>query len=135
MSWILALAALLSAPHQGASAAAKSETCALPPADQAWLDRSIRAWNYAAANISGIGHVKSIEAVIFDDYCMVTSATAMNGGPSRWSGSLHHGKIVLPDGGSLPPQVTSFAGSKGDKNFFVMSTTSPGSSSRTGRYQ
>jgi hypothetical protein len=79
-------------------------------------------------HVSGIGHVRKIQAVIFDKDCVVTSTTAMNGGPNLWSASLHHGKITLPDGGSLPPQVISFAGSSagspGEKAFFVMSTPS-----------
>ena len=80
----------------------------------------MRAWNYASTHISGIGHVKKIQAVLFDKDCVVTSATAMNGGPNRWSATLHHGKIKLPDGGELAPQVISFAGSTGEQAFFVM---------------
>jgi hypothetical protein len=98
--------------------------CTLSPADQAWLERSMTAWNYAAMHLSGIGHVNKIEAVIFDDKCLVTSTTAMNGGPNRWTSSLHGGKIALPDGGSLKPQVISFSGSTKDQSFFVMSTPS-----------
>jgi hypothetical protein len=74
--------------------------------------------------ISGIGHVRKIQAVIFDKDCVVTSTTAMSGGPNRWSASPHHGKVTLPDGGSLAPQVISFAGSSGGNAFFVMSTPS-----------
>src|SRR4051812_24324701 len=99
--------------------------CSLSAGDQAWLDSSMRAWNYASTHISGIGHVKQIQAVIFDKDCVVTSSTAMNGDPNRWSSSAHHGKVALPDGGSLSPQVISFAGSSagsaGAKPFFVMS--------------
>jgi hypothetical protein len=123
------LALALGSIALGASAApAQPEACALSPSDQAWLDRSMRAWDYASTHISGIGHVKKIQAVIFDKDCVVTSTTAMNGGPNHWSGTLHHGKIAVPDGGSLPPQVISFAGSgagsSGDHAFFVMSTPS-----------
>lgn len=84
----------------------------------------MRAWDYSSLRISGIGHVKKIQAIIFDKECVVTSSTAMNGGPERWSASLHHGKVALPDGSSLPPQVISFAGSAGDGAYFVMSTPS-----------
>jgi hypothetical protein len=119
--FLIALAALAASISAAPPAPAP---CTLTPADQAWLDRSIVAWNYAANRLSGIGHVKKIEAVIFDDKCVVTSTTAMNGGPNRWSGTLHGGKIVLPDGGSLKPQVISFSGSTRDQSFFVMSTPS-----------
>jgi hypothetical protein len=106
----------------GASASAQPAACALSTADRAWLDRSMRAWNYASTHISGIGHVKKIQAVIFDKACVVASSTAMNGGPNRWSASLHHGKVTLPDGTTLKPQVISFAGSKDGQAYFVMST-------------
>jgi hypothetical protein len=104
------------------AASAQPAACSLSAADQAWLDSSMRAWDYASTHISGIGHVKKIQAVIFDKDCVVTSTTAMNGGPNLWSATLHHGKVTLPDGTSLQPQVISFAGSVGDNAFFVMST-------------
>jgi hypothetical protein len=104
------------------SAPGQPSACALIAPDQAWLDGSMRAWNYASMRISGIGHVRKIQAVIFDKQCVVTSTTAMNGGPDSWSASLHHGKVTLPDGTTLSPQVISFAGSKDGHAFFVMST-------------
>jgi hypothetical protein len=108
------------------SVAAEPTSCTLSASDQAWVDRSMQAWNYASVQLSGIGHVKKIQAVLFDKECVVTSTTAMNGGPNSWSGQLHHGTITLPDGGSIKPQVISFAGSSvgstGTKSFFVMST-------------
>jgi hypothetical protein len=106
----------------GASTSAASPACKLGAGDQAWLDRSMQAWNYASTHLSGIGHVKKIQAVIFDKDCVATSGTAMNGGPNRWSAALHHGTVTLPDGGKLKPQVTSFAGSNNGNAFFVMST-------------
>ena len=60
------------------------------------------AWNYAATHLSGIGHVKKIQAVIFDKECVVTSSTAMNGGPDRWASKRHAGSVELPDGGKIP---------------------------------
>ena len=84
----------------------------------------MKAWNYAANRLSGIGHVKKLEAVIFDKECVVASSTAMNGGPNRWTSKRHGGTINLPDGAALPVQVISFSGSDGDRSFFVMSTPS-----------
>jgi len=103
---------------------AESSPCQLDAPDRAWLDRSMSAWNYAANHISGIGHVKKIQAVIFDKDCVVTSSTAMNGGPNRWESNRHQGKVKLPDGTEIPSQVISFSGSVGDHSFFVMSTPS-----------
>jgi hypothetical protein len=113
---IYAFAALAAAPP--------APECALSPSDQAWVDQSMKAWNYAARNISGIARVKSIEAVLFDDKCVITSDTAMNGGPNRWTARLHHGSVTLPGGESLKPQVISFANSSANHSFFVMSTPS-----------
>lgn len=107
-----------------ALAAQATPECALSPADQAWVDQSMKAWNYAARNISGIARAKSIEAVLFDDKCVITSDTAMNGGPNRWTARLHHGSVTLPGGESLKPQVISFANSSDGHSFFVMSTPS-----------
>jgi len=122
MLTVLPLAMLLAAAP--APASASQPQCKLGAADQAWLDRSMRAWNYAATHLSGIGHVKKIQAVIFDKDCVVTSTTAMNGGPDRWSSKRHAGKITLPDGATLPAQVISFSGSTESTSFFVMSTPS-----------
>lgn len=85
----------------------------------------MRAWDYASTHLSGIGHVKKIEAIIFDKDCVVTSTTAMNGGRNAWSARRHGGQIQLPDGNKIPVTVTSFAGSDPKTgNFFVMSTPS-----------
>jgi hypothetical protein len=119
---LIGLAALASAP---ASAASVNGPCRLSAADQAWLDSSMRAWNYASTHLSGIGHVSRIEAVIFDGTCVLTSKTAMNGGANAWAASLHGGKVELPDGNRIPVGVISFAGSDPRKgNFFVMSAPS-----------
>lgn len=108
------------------AAAAAPAPCQLSKGDEAWLDQSMRAWNYASTHLSGIGHVKKIEAIIFDKDCVVTSKTAMNGGPNAWTARLHGGQIELPDGNKTPAAVTSFAGSddKTGTSFFVMSTPS-----------
>jgi hypothetical protein len=105
--------------------AAPSSSCRLSNGDQAWLDRSMHAWDYASTHLSGIGHVDKIEAVIFDRDCVLTSSTAMNGGPNKWTARRHGDKIQIPDGNSIPVGVTSFAGSDPKAgNFFVMSTPS-----------
>ena len=79
---------------------------------------------HSPASLLSNGWRMSTDAFIFDDKCEMTSTTAMNGGPSLWSGTLHAGNIILPDGNTLKPQVTSFAGSTKDQSFFVMSTPS-----------
>ncbi|HET9813151.1 MAG TPA: hypothetical protein VFP57_05800 [Sphingomicrobium sp.] len=120
---MIACAAALAS--SAATSAPSAEPCRLSPSDQAWLDQSMHAWNYAAMHISGIGHVQKIQAVIFDQDCVVTSKTAMNGGANAWSAHRHGGEIELPDGAKIPVGVISFAGSDPKTgNFFVMSTPS-----------
>jgi hypothetical protein len=120
---LIGLTALTAAPAP-ATVAVKG-SCKLSAADQAWLDTSMRAWDYASTHLSGIGHVSRIQAVIFDKGCVLTSQTAMNGGANVWTASLHGGKVELPDGTRIPVGVISFAGSDPKKgNFFVMSTPS-----------
>jgi hypothetical protein len=120
------LATIASALVSLGAAAAPAQACRLSARDQAWLDRSMRGWDYASTHLSGIGHVEKIEAIIFDAECVLTSNTAMNGGANRWTARLHRGRIELPDGNQTPVAVTSFAGSddKTGTSFFVMSTPS-----------
>ena len=84
------------------------------------------AWNYGSTNISGIGRVKRITAVFFDDKCVVSSSTAMNGGARTWTARAFTGEVPMPNGETTRAGVTSFA--MGDdrtgENFFVMSTPS-----------
>jgi hypothetical protein len=101
-----------------------ADSCALSQSDEAWIAQSIRAWNYSARHLSGIGHLKKIEAVLFDNSCVISSKTAMNGGRLDWARKLHHGSISLPDGQAIKPDVVSFAGSNQGESFFVMSTPS-----------
>ena len=107
-----------------AAAAQPASECDVSPADRAWLDRSMKAWDYASRRISGIGRVRKIQAIIFDDRCVVTSDTAMNGGPDHWTGHLHRGTVKLPGAQELKPQVISFAQSEASTSHFVMSTPS-----------
>lgn len=48
----------------------------------------------------------------------------MTGGPNRWTSSPHDGQVLLPDGKTMPAQVTSFTAADGGKAFFVMSAPS-----------
>lgn len=106
------------------SAIAAAAPCALSQADQAWLDEAMIAWNYTSSAITGIGHVKNIKAVFFDDKCVVTSTTAMNGGPAQWEAQEHSGEVTMPDGEKIPAGVTSFASADDKVTYFAMSTPS-----------
>lgn len=125
MAAAVLLSACAAAPAAAPRAASVVEpSCALSPSDQAWLDASMDAWNHAAHNISGVGRVESIRAVFFDAQCMVTSDTAMNGGPKQWRATPHSGQVQVPNGPVIPAGVISFAMGGEDVEQFVMSTPS-----------
>lgn len=115
---------MLSLALLAAALAGPQAPCALSPSDQAWVDASAAAWNDTSERITRIGHGQAIQAVFFDARCVVTSATAMNGGAQAWSATPHSGKIKIPNGAEIPAGVTSFAMGGEGKNFFVMSTPS-----------
>lgn len=105
--------------------AGATAACALSTEDQAWLDRAMDAWHYSVSNISEIDTVTSLDAVVFDDACYLTSSDAMTGtsaSGSSWQAFAHDGMVTLPDGAEMPAIVTSFTQPDGPKPFFVMST-------------
>ncbi len=111
-------------PNVAKAPAAAAQSCSLSPSDQAWLDASMDAWNYTAHEITGVGRVEKIRAVFFDTQCLVTSDTAMNGGPKRWRATPHNGQVQVPNGPVIPAGVISFAMGGEDAEQFVMSTPS-----------
>lgn len=118
---------LFAALALSASSVAASEVqgpCKLSPPDEAWLDRAMGAWTYTSTEISGVGRVKRLEAVIFDSECVLKSSTAMNGGPQAWQAQRHSGQVELPDGEKIPVSVISFAKSNDKVAYFTMSTPS-----------
>ena len=122
LSMVSTAAGAVPAPPHAAPAAVRP--CSLSAPDQAWLKRAMAAWDYTSRNITHIARVKNMTAVIFDARCMVTSNTAMNGGPQRWVAARHPGQVPLPNGETIPANVISFATSNAKGNFFVMSTPS-----------
>jgi hypothetical protein len=120
---LAACAAIPTAPPQRA-AEAVSEECALSAPDQAWVDASMDAWNYAAQQITGVGDAEKIRAIFFDAQCVVISDTAMNGGPRQWRATRHDGQVRVPNGPVIPVGALSFAMGGEDAEQFVMSTPS-----------
>jgi hypothetical protein len=105
------------------SARAAHEGCQLQAADRRWLNESVAAWNFALEHVAK-ARVQKLRVLIFDRRCTVTSGTAMTGGAATWSGVAHNGSVLLPDGQSIPAQVTSFSAPAGDGAFFVMAAPS-----------
>jgi hypothetical protein len=125
-TWTSCLLGVLLATASTSASQPATSACALSPADRAWIDRTMDAWNHTSRDITGIGRVKRITAVLFDDRCEVLSRTAMNGGPKSWTARAFTGQVPLPNGEKIPPGVISFAmgDEKSGENFFVMSTPS-----------
>jgi hypothetical protein len=97
--------------------------CALSPADQAWVDRSIAAWRFTVREITRLSVPERTSAFVFDADCILSSETAMSvDGSVAWDARSHHGTISLPGDITFPAGVTSFAGQAEDGAFFVMST-------------
>lgn len=84
----------------------------------------MEAWDLTSRKITHIPRAEPIQAVIFDAGCMLTSSTAMNGGPQTWTAARHPGQVSLPNGETIPANVISFATTNDKGNFFVMSTPS-----------
>ena len=116
---LLACCALLPA-----NATAASTPCALSQTDQAWLDRAMEAWNYTSREITGIGQVKRIEAVIFD----APASSGAHRDERRPAGvavrSSIPAKSSFPTGTEIPAGVISFARADDKVAFFTMSTPS-----------
>src|ERR1044071_4371458 len=60
----VAMFACTSAPRGGQSPPAPP-ACALPEADQAWLDRALEAWRFTSREITGIGRGPHFQAIVF----------------------------------------------------------------------
>ena len=106
---------------------APAPLCSLSVDDQAWLDRSVAAWRYAAEEITEAGLPDEMLAVFFSADCTLMSETAMargDAGDVTWSATPHDGIVTLPNGEEMPAVVTSFSNSNDDQSFFVMSTPS-----------
>ncbi|MEZ5957506.1 MAG: hypothetical protein R3C27_09885 [Hyphomonadaceae bacterium] len=118
---VLALTACATAPSPAAAPA-----CVVSQEDRAWIDASIGAWFFSAREITGVA-TQPIEAVFFDERCVLTGANAFTAERAEgvvWSAHAHNGQITLPDGQTMPAGVTSFASAEGGRAFFVMSTPS-----------
>jgi hypothetical protein len=113
-------------PATGAAPAkvAARPACTLSASDKAWLDRAMTAWDLTSRKITRVGHIANRQAVIFDAHCVLTSRTAMSGGPRTWRSAVHAGKVSLPNGETIPAGVISFASNNDKGNFFVMSAPS-----------
>ena len=101
--------------------------CDVSAADREWLERSLGAWHFASRELTDLGVVDDMTMVVFDAECALTSANAMTGGTAagaRYVAAQHGGEVMLPDGETMPPVVTSFTRADDETAYFVMSLPS-----------
>lgn len=123
LSVVVAGSAMSAAEH---APSPRQPDCAVPPADQAWIDRAVSAWHMAKHDIAGIGDIENFSALFFSADCLLTGSNALiaTGGDVAWNAYRHDGTVTLPDGNKMPAAVTSFTSADDDRAFFVMSTPS-----------
>src|SRR5262245_34903105 len=88
-----------------ATAELAAAQCEMTAADAAWVKRALDAWDLSLRDTLHVAKGKEpLVTVVFDATCVYrgTNEVAKRGEP-------HGGAIHLPDGKTLPPQVTSFA--------------------------
>lgn len=114
----------MSAAEQASSR--RQPDCAVPPADQAWIDRAVSAWHMAKHDITGIGDIENFSALFFSADCLLVSNNALiaTSGNVVWNARRHDGTVILPDGNEMAAVVTSFTSADDERAFFVMSTPS-----------
>lgn len=93
--------------------------CTMTPAEQAWTDRSIAAWERVRTGYLHLAVESHPTMVLFDDRCRFE---AKAGAKPQWRGTVHDGKIRLPDGSDIPPMVISSTSQNDTTHeiFFVM---------------
>lgn len=104
-----------------APAPALAATCVMSKSERGWIESSLGAWRQMERRLQ-LPRQPAPTIVLFNQSCRFERRA---GGPA-WVGERHKGMIRLPDGGTAPAQVTSFAGSneKTGEPFFVMALPS-----------
>ncbi|MEP6730093.1 MAG: hypothetical protein ABJE10_05625 [bacterium] len=130
---LLAIVACIGAPSRmldaqpatAVSIAVAPPTCAMGAADSTWLIRALANWRVVEREILRLSPTALPTIVTFDARCAFV-AKARAEGKLVWRGAIHGGRIILPDGKVIPPNVTSFAApaDSGNGGFFVMSLPS-----------
>jgi hypothetical protein len=81
-----------------------ADGCAMSAEDAAWREGAFAAWDLTLERVIGAeADGPSPVYVFYDARCVFTGADG------RWRAEAHRGEATLPDGGSIPPQVASFA--------------------------
>lgn len=94
--------------------------CAMSAPEKAWVEASLRAWDQVATARLKLLPQNQPTIIMFDAKCRFERVGA------GWRPTPHSGSILLPDGNTVPAQVTSFAGQddKTGQGFFVMALPS-----------
>ena len=123
-SWAFALLASLSILAQAQARSSRLPPCRLGTSDQAWLDRSVKGWIAARRLILEAPVPPTLDAVIFDQRCELTSKSAMVTGRSRWIARPLAGQTILVGSQRLPIGVLSATIGDDTGTRFVMSVPS-----------
>jgi hypothetical protein len=93
--------------------------CPFDGENREWTQRALHGWQRVNRNALKIAHPVPPVMVLFDAKCSFTLKPAaddthpntLTAGAVRYAvtGALHEGKIALPDGQTVPAQLTSFA--------------------------
>ena len=103
-------------PAAPSSPASPASPCTLSAADAAWAERAQRAWNLSLQDFLQLPpETGDLTFVLFDASCVYRGNRNMNP-----QGEAHTGTVALPNGQSVPAQVTSFSVSGEGKDFMVM---------------
>ena len=118
----VAVSALALSTVTGVAAQPAQDLCAMPAADRAWVDDVLAQWEAVSANALRLTSARVPWIVVFDASCVwhLNAEPAVLG--ARPAQSAHGGRVWLPDGKEIPPQITSFSGSAGadDRPYLVM---------------
>ncbi len=119
----LALTALLLGGSHVPERQPAARPCVMAKAELQWVDGAFRAWEFVRTKKLHIAPAPLPAILLFDAHCRYD---APGGGNLRWTGKQHGGKILLPDGSSMTPAVTTFTSvdDKTGKPFFVMALPS-----------
>jgi hypothetical protein len=99
--------------------------CQMQTADQAWLDRAVTAWRYAATNYGQFTVPANARAIIGSVDCVLISDTALfPDKPAEWAAVDGKGKIPIIEDFAMPLSPVSQAIDVNGNPYFVMSTPS-----------
>jgi hypothetical protein len=97
--------------------------CSMNPLEKQWIDQALQASDHVMIERLHLPQEARPTIILFNQHCRFEAKGTR---PGRWAGTVHQGKIHLPNGTDVDAGVTSFA-SQDDKTgerYFVMALPS-----------